>query len=217
MGVDKNIILSSVGSNKMEGITQINTNPLTNPTCEKLSKIEGIICNKCYSRPMMKMRKACNPRFTNNGNILSSGEIYEKDIEDLSKAKYIRFHSHGELLNKQHLENFYKIADMYSEKSFSLFTKRIDLVWNSDKQIPENVVMVFSNYRVDNKLNKVPRKFDKVFSVFTKDYAIKKDLEINCHGKCITCLKCYTNNDVEFVNEIIKSHQKGYYKFINNL
>ena len=60
----------SVGSGKMEDITSLNTNTLTNDFCNKMKYTETI-CKQCYSHSMLNTyRKNCVPKFEKNSIFL---------------------------------------------------------------------------------------------------------------------------------------------------
>jgi hypothetical protein len=178
-------------SGKLKGLEGINTNPLTNEFCSKMSKTESI-CSFCYSRKMVSTyRKSAAAAWSHNGRELSEGIVEIPKI----KADMIRFHAHGELINKQHYDNYVKIAAAYPGKTFALWTKRKDLI--SDK--PENMILVYSNPCIDKPMSAPPKGFDKVFNVLTKDNG-----NIQCAGKkCIDCKLCYKSS-LSVINELLR-------------
>ena len=197
----------SVGSGKMEDIPSLNTNTLTNDFCNKMKETETI-CKQCYSHSMLNTyRKNCVPKFEKNSiflskRILTSEEILYCGFGTLSRVN--RFHSHGELINDIHLLNLFLICEAYPMSTFSLWTKRKDIVYKvlkldyADK--PKNLIFVYSNPKLDSVMTKVPRHFDKVFNNVTT----KSDL-VNCHQKCKDCMMCYTvGNKTEQIVEVVK-------------
>lgn len=185
-------------SGKLEGLQGINTNPLDNTFCERMSKTESI-CKYCYSRKMIATyRKSAAKCWSDNGVILSNHIIDNEDIPQV-KAEYVRFHAHGELINLIHYANFKKIALAYPEKTFALWSKRADII--NDKlngKKPDNLVLIYSNPCIDKPIE-VPEGFDKVFNVFSES-----NDSINCAGKkCINCLLCY-NSSEKIINEVLR-------------
>jgi len=173
---------------KLSGIASINTNPLTNPFCVEMHKSdENIICSYCYSISMLEgFRKNCVPAFQRNSDALIE-EISDDDIPKI-KENMARFHSHGELLNQQHLLNFIMIAASYEEKRFVLFTKRRGMIRSLTAPVPDNLVMIFSNPRLNAEMDTVPEGFHKTFNVVNED-----GYEINCGGKsCLDCQQCWS-------------------------
>jgi hypothetical protein len=185
-------------SGKLSGIAGINTNSLSNLFCQKMEK-GGSICKWCYSCSMLRgLRKNCIPAWESNSIELSTKELSNSDIPKID-ANIVRFHAHGELINRTHFRNFLKIAKAYPEKRFALFTKRIHLTKGED--IPKNVTMVFSNPQMDQILEKPPQGFDKVFNVVTVESE-----RVNCGAKsCIDCQKCFHKNGTKVIIEKIKT------------
>jgi hypothetical protein len=192
-------------SGKLKGIQAINTNPLTNSFCQKMSSCgkKSVICTECYSCAMLKAyRKNCVPAFERNTQSLQV-PIADNEVPVFKKNDIVRIHAHGELINETHLENFIKIADKNPTITFSLYTKRIDLI-NSVfgmKDKPANMILVYSNPVVDAPMEEVPEKFDKVFNVCREKFLGK----INCGAlSCNTCRKCYKFDGANIIYEKIK-------------
>ena len=186
-------------SGKLEGIQALNTDTTTNPFCLKMQKISGSICAQCYSMRMLKTyRKNCVPVFKDNGERLSKHLSYD-DIPRIG-SQYFRVSAHGELSNITQLINVMKIVTHNPRTFFGIWTKRTDLVgqWLGTYKKPENCNLVYSNPFVD-KVCMIPPGFDKVFNVVSDERET-----VNCRGKCIDCLLCYTKNNVRQITEVIK-------------
>ncbi len=204
----------SNGSGKMKGIKSINTNPLTNAFCNKMSKTDAV-CSKCYSRSLMKGAYAhtCTGPYEANSKLFSSKLLSANEIPKFSKkVKEIRFHSHGELINETHLDNFEIIAIGNFNVTFTLFTKRIDIC-KKLKIVPGNMIYIYSTPKLDVKKPILPKGFDRVFSVYTAQYAYDNKIKINCFAKCKPCLSCYKiGSKKKFINEVVKNEQTKYKK-----
>ena len=191
----------SKSTGKMSGIPSLNTDTTTNEFCIKM-KDTDTICGRCYSwRMMTTFYKNCADRWKKNGDYLSY-KIHDKDYLPKVDSVVARFNSHGELINKKHLVNLAKICYNQPLTTFTLFTKRKDIVQEVFKHIPipTNMILVYSNATIDKVSKRVPKYFHKVFNVVSKDSDI-----VNCRGKCITCMKCYTTSDkTEQIIEKIK-------------
>lgn len=189
---------------KLKGIEAINTNPLSNEFCKSMhaSSNKGIICTECYSCSMLtKYRRNCVPAFERNSVVLSTEEL--NDIPKLKKNDIIRIHAHGELINDTHLNNILKVIKAYPDKTFSLYTKRRDIIEKNfgDNTKPKNLILVYSNPNIDIPLNDTPKHFDKVFNVCRTTNLDK----INCGAaSCNTCRKCYDLNKENIIYEMIK-------------
>jgi hypothetical protein len=182
----------SVGSGKLESIPSLNTNTLSNDFCNKMKSTETI-CKMCYSHSMLgTFRKNCVPKFELNSKMLSEDTLSQDDIlyrgfGILSKAA--RFHSHGELINRVHMINILRICRNFPNTTFSLWTKRKNLVYSGLKLLgkPSNLILIYSNPKINSVMDKVPDQFDKVFNNVTE-----KSEQVNCHQKCKDCMMCYT-------------------------
>ncbi len=195
----------SEGCGKMAGIWSINTNPLTNPFCNKMAERDHLICSRCYSRSLVKgFFKHIKGGFESNSVALSCG----KASVDTSGHDIIRMHSHGELINKTHLENMISIAKENEGTRFVLWTKRAELV--REAKMPDNMYLVYSSPEINPIEPILPEGFDKTFSTYTKEYALESKQKINCEGKCRECMKCYTNNSIVHILEVVKSDQEAY-------
>ena len=184
----------SVGSGKMLGIPSLNTDTTTNEFCKSMynSKVENLICRSCYSMSMLKtFRKNCTPKFSRNSKYLSE-KVQDRKTLPICPSMIGRFSSHGELINPDHLENLINICLNQPMTTFTLWTKRKDIVNRvlTYRQKPKNLILVYSNPIVDRLNIKLPKHFDKVFNNVSS-----KTSNINCNEKCLDCMKCYTLGD----------------------
>lgn len=188
-------------SGKLAGIPAINTNTATNAYCVKqyTSGGEDNICTMCYSQRMLSTyRKNCQPSFQRNSDILSSDR--EVDIPKINAA-FVRFHGHGELINDTHFLNLCDIAESNGHCTFALWTKRVDIVRPNRHHVPENMILVYSNPKIDRVMRKPPRGFHRVFNNVTKKYRG----DANCTGqKCIDCQLCYKFDTTSVIVEHVK-------------
>lgn len=197
IATDRGNLKVSTLTGKLEGFRAINTNTLSNPFCTGMRK-KDTICSQCYSAAMLEgSRKNCVKPWQTNSDILAE----PLNVIPYFMDRVVRFHAHGELINKQHYLNFVAIALHNPQTTFSLWTKRKDLIKGVDK--PDNLILIFSNPRTDKVLKRVPIGFDKVFNAIDKEYRKPVD-EINCHTKCKDCMLCYTHNDVSVITELTK-------------
>ena len=185
---------------KLVEIPAINTNTPTNEFCQKMrTSSPKCICWYCYSYDMLEgSRKNCQPAWQKNSDILSGG-LLGYPLPQFNSL-YVRFDGHGELINETHFINYLLIAQHNPKSTFSLFTKRKDIVkrvLDTREQIllgvvglerkPKNLILVYSNPLVDRITDKIPKYFNKVFNTTTE-----KSTRDNCTGrKCIECLACY--------------------------
>lgn len=203
----------STMTGKLKGVPSVNTSPLDNSFCERMSKAKGSICSKCYSRRMVSgIRKNCRNGWRNNGEILSTRILSDAEIRVLrldEKAPHgiVRFSAHGELINVIHCKNLLQIARAYPELTFALWTKRLDVVHECLHEIskPGNLVIIYSNPAVDAVIPvtgiQVRYPFvDKVFNVISQDSDA-----VNCGARsCATCQLCYSKSTTSVIIEKLK-------------
>jgi hypothetical protein len=198
-GFSMEYIKISVGNGKMQGLSSINTNTMTNLFC----------LNKCSFKDDCYSKRHIN-RFRNNAN------AWQKNSDKLSESiidydllprffnqRVIRFNSHGELINEIHLENLNNIVKKNHDVFFGLWTKQFKLIkdFYSKNEKPKNINIIFSNSKFNAPMKKIPLYFDKTFNVITKDSQIKS----NCIGKCKDCMICYRKDSKETqIIEVLK-------------
>ena len=184
-------------------IPSLNTDTTSNKFCQGMyNSKQDIICNECYSMNMLTtFRKNCKPKFLNNSKYLST-KIHPREYLPICPSNVGRFHSHGELINSIHLENIMNICLNQPMTTFTLWTKRANIVSRvlKNRGKPKNLILIYSNKYIDRLDIKLPKHFDKVFnnvSSWTSD--------VNCEGKCLDCMKCYTLGETTTqITEVIK-------------
>ena len=146
-------------------------------------------------------RKNCKPKFLNNSKFLSS-KVHPKEYLPRCNSPVGRFHSHGELINSIHLENILNICENQPITTFSLWTKRRNIVNRvlKNRKKPKNLILIYSNPYIDSLDVDLPKHFDKVFNNVSKDSS-----NVNCNSKCLDCMMCYTlGNPTTQIIEVIK-------------
>jgi len=189
----------STMTGKLAGLHAINSNTLTNTFCSRMRGTTAI-CKFCYSAAMLQgSRKNCAPAFERNSQLLSAALIPVERLPVINAAIF-RFHGHGELINLNHLENFYRIAERNPNTIFSLWTKRRDLI-RSGRAAPGNFILIYSNPSLAKIMRTPPPRFHKVFNNVPADYVGPA----NCTGqKCLDCRICYTPGGENVVIEHVK-------------
>ena len=201
-----NVFVSKM-SGKLDGFRAVNTSPLSNEFCLKMEKQEDTVCAHCYSlRQMRTYRPNMIPPLTRNGELLSSRPLEPGEIPEFQPGEAVRFNAHGELINVQHLENLIAIAAHNPESTFTLWTKRYNMVATRKDAIPDNFRMVYSHPAVDPARLYVPPGFDQVFAVYTPEFVKQQHVEINCTRRCAECMQCYTGRGggTRCVRELLK-------------
>tara|TARA_R110000764_G_scaffold11322_1_gene33990 strand:+ start:8 stop:613 length:606 start_codon:yes stop_codon:yes gene_type:complete len=194
-------------SGKLSGVQAINTNTLANEFCKKQHKVKKSICSDCYSFQMLETFRAnCAPAWQRNSDLLSAGLIPPEYLPTIN-AHTFRLHGHGELINAVHYLNFIRIAKKNPACTFTLWTKRKNIIAAAARSIdpaahrPINLILMYSNPATDRVMTVPPKYFDKVFNVTER-----KNHKDNCTGrKCIDCRQCYSlDSGVNSIIELLK-------------
>ena len=190
------------GSGKMQGIQSINTSTINNDFCSKMRTTDSV-CSKCYAARYESFRKPLHEALVRNSKVLSESILPTHELPFFN-SNIVRFDGFGELINDRHLKNLSNIARKNEHAIFTLWTKQQKLVRDTFKNFekPSNLILIYSSLLINQEAKK-PLYFDKVFTVYDKKTA--ENVEINCGSKsCLNCRICYSQNDIEFVREILK-------------
>ena len=205
-------------SGKLKNIQALNSNTLSNLFCQKENQSNNPdkICTICYSFYMLQtFRKNCEDAWEHNSVMLSTGLYTVSDFVSMKikfKNDIFRIHWHGEFINQTHLHNICNLSFAYPKITFAVWSKRIDLVRKFKKWLdgkgyifPNNLILIYSNPKINNVMTKIPHPFHKVFNNVSK----KHELE-NCSGqKCDECRLCYSfDKKVNIIVENTKEYVK---------
>lgn len=196
-------------SGKMDGMASMSTSPI-NPICEARAKDENSICSKCFSRAMLDRFGTLGQKLLNNSELLSR-EVYS--VEDMPKLNYMSFRleAFGDLTNTNQVKNYFNLCKANPFTHFTLWTKNpnfINEVLEEGIEKPSNLTIIYSSPFLNAPADGIRDRYnfiDKVFTVYTKEYATAHDIKINCGAKkCLTCLLCYLDTDTTEINELLK-------------
>jgi len=199
------VIKVSRMTGKLSGLAAINTNTLSNEFCQQQHAAGKTICGNCYSfRMLQQHRQNCVDPWERNSRKLSRpipDLEFAALVDQFKNLRFVRFHGHGELINFTHLQNFAAIAKAVPGTTFALWTKRADLVRKlGERSRPDNLILVYSNPRIDRVRAIPPPGFQKVFNNTTR-----QDHRDNCTGrKCLDCLNCYQGSGPTSIVEMVK-------------
>ena len=167
----------------------------------------------CYSHEMLNtFRKNMAPALQRNTDLLNS-KVLHPDALPVINSAFFRFNAHGELaLDKKkatiNLENYVNIALKNPHCTFSLWTKRFDVIkpYFDKHDKPKNLILIYSTPLTNHILKKTPQYFDKTFNtVIETDYVDQQ----NCTGqKCKDCLLCYKKDTTSIIVEKVKTYGK---------
>jgi hypothetical protein len=130
---------------------------------------------------------------------VSDSNQYFNDIIDflngLVSYRYFRWHSSGDIVNKEYFEGIIKVAKKCKSVRFLCFTKKFEIVndyLNEGGKIPNNLKVVFSawdkNFKVPNPHNLPVTYVDFNDSSLNPEIP---ELAIPCTGACPECLACW--------------------------
>ena len=213
---------------KMEGMGSMSTSALCNERCIQNKQDPESVCNKCYAIAQALRYANLSRAIEKNFAILTS-EILTDDLLPYVNFHYFRFEAFGDIANEIHFINYLNICFKNPNTKFAIWTKNPDLMATVFNEMgykkPKNLEIVVSslylNVILDITANKKRYWFiDKIFTVFTMDYALKHNIIINCgNAVCFNCRVCYEkqSNEIIYINEIEKSEQKSYYEALEIL
>ena len=202
-------------ANKLEGICSISSSVHDNCFCKARQAIKDCICKYCYAFNQQSYQTGLKEHNILNGiilrNILIPVSVFKKLI---FVFPYIRIESFGDVQNVIQARNYIRIIKANSNKSCAIWSKNIE-VWSKAFKIegkPKNTTFVFSSsfLNIVTDIDREKYSFvDHVFTVFTKEYAKKHNITINCGGrKCMECIikkiNCYYRNTEFYINELKK-------------
>ena len=168
---------------KLTGISSINVPVHGNAFCERMRSVEGLVCRKCYAYNLETLRKSIAVATKKNMEILTTRPLAEEDMPAIANHRLVRFNSFGELVNRQHLHNLYAIAERFPGSTFALWTKRADIMNEETRVAPKNMVIIYSEPRLNPETVTRPEWSDYTYAVFTEGPS--------CGDRCIDCLRCY--------------------------
>lgn len=201
---------------KLEGIDSISSSVHDNCKCARWRKIAGTICQKCYAHTQQARQNGLREHNILNGIILRNVLIPVAAFRRLPLlSKYLRIESFGDVSNVTQARNYIRIIKAFPGKRCAIWSKNL-LIWAEAFRLEgkqDNTTFVYSSPFIDKV---VPEKIvslypfiDHIFSVFTKKFAEKNHVVINCGGrKCMECIKakknCYFRGGALYINELLK-------------
>lgn len=172
---------------KMWGIHSVSTSCKENPICAERAKDPASICSECFAMASLSYKKGLADHTAENLHILTT-EIIPVEAWPLVSVPYFRLESFGDLMNSTQVQNYFNFAHRNPHARFALWTKNpgfIKLAIAHGAVKPSNLSIVLSSPYLNREYTGgyVREHFpfvDHVFTVYTKDFAIEHDTEINC-------------------------------------
>lgn len=195
---------------KMAGIYSISTSVECNKQCSKNAACKGSICEHCFAKRNVSMRKQLRYKLLFNTCLLTTC-ILPVECFPIVPTILFRFESFGDLNNEIQVINYFNMAT----KQFAncaLWTKNPKFIENAIYKYnavkPENLNIVYSSMYLNKCNNKILEKYnfiDRIFTVYEKD---KIDItRVNCGSRdCFKCRKCYIDKELNEINinELLK-------------
>ena len=205
---------------KLEGICSISSSVTDNCLCSFKRKIEGCICKYCYAFNQQSYQTGLKEHNILNGIILRNILIPVSAFKYLRIIfPYIRIESFGDVANVTQARNYIRIIKAFKDKRCAIWSKNI-AIWSAAFKLeggkPKNTTYVHSSHKINipDVIDLIKYPFvDHIFTVFTKAYAKKHNIIINCGGrKCLECIRkrinCYFSvnkkNNTFYINELKK-------------
>lgn len=179
------MVYISQGNTKLGRIPSVSLDP------HIVCKDKGLPCFKlCYANKAYL--KTARKTWRNNTNLYTTdpNRYFESIYGYLlwRKPKLFRWHVAGDIPDMDYLDKMVEIANKLPDIKFLCFTKRYWLLNNYEKEIPHNLVVVFSswpNLEIDN-----PKGFRVAWLYDENDDRIPNDA-VECFGSCEQCGVCW--------------------------
>lgn len=220
-GKDANALVSCLWivnhmARKLEGISSISSSVHDNCNCARWRKLKDCICKYCYAYNQQAFQTGLREHNILNGLILRNILIPVAAFKKLVLIfPYLRIESFGDVANVTQARNYIRIIKAFPRKRCAIWSKNL-AIWDAaflSEGKPENTTFVFSspymNIQVSNTMLEQHSYIDHIFTVYTKAYAKKHNIVINCGGKkCLECIRkkqaCYFRNTSLYINELKK-------------
>lgn len=195
-------------SGKMSGMWSLSTSCHANPFCLARMKRGDAVCKECYAARLMQIRKNVDICFSRNYDALNNNLIPVEEWPMLN-VNLFRIEAYGDIGSVTHARNYLRLIKRNPHVNFAWWTKNPNLIEQAMKLEnfrPVNCQFVGSSLKLDT-----PESFsrwswiNKVFTVYSTDNG-----QINCGANnCFECRKCYMQNDIREMNELLKMAKKG--------
>lgn len=218
------IHFSDAMTGKMENMIGLSTSVTENPHCREMAKNVNYICYDCYAAEYLKVKKEPEKAYSRNGRILQNVVIPVKYWPYIFSDQF-RIESFGDCANKTQATNYLNLCIKNyiagNVCTFCIFSKAMAFYKMALDEVkrPGNIVFVQSSHCINKPVKPAFDFIDKVFTVYTKEFAAENNVKINCGGyKCVFCKACYKKTDsVQYINELLKSDQTAVKSVVNTV
>lgn len=199
--------ISDSMSGKMSGIPSISTSCLANPICLKRMLDGDSICSHCFAETTLNRYKDTGKAMLNNTYLLTESILPESMLPVFLNVLIVRIESFGDVANVTQAINYCNICRKNPLVTFAWWTKNVNIVSKAFDLVgkPDNVILVESSPKVNKEIKPSSKYVDKTFTVFSKEYIIANNIDINCGSRCCaTCRRCYSKDTEKAVFEQLK-------------
>mgnify|MGYP003295010376 CR=1 FL=1 len=193
---------------KMDGVPAISTNCKCNKYCLSRMKKGEAVCASCFAVDTLKQYGDCADNVEYNTELLTSRILSAPELPIFNnRSEIVRFEAFGDLNNETQAINYINIAKANPAKTFALWTKNTGIIKRACDTVgkPKNLVIIQSSLRVNEKAEPANGYIDKVFTVYSKEYATEHEIKINCGARsCAKCRRCYNKRTARDIAELLK-------------
>ena len=195
---------------KMHDMCACSTSCACNKFCAARRKLDGYICNKCYAEATVekgRYGKQLSELLETNFELLNSTVLPLELLPRFPNLSISRIEAFGDVASVICAINYANIAKVNPNVTFGWWSKNLNFLKQAFDAIggkPSNIVVVQSSPIINQPAVKHPIA-DKVFTVYTKEYAEEHNIVINCGARsCVTCQSCYHKGGEIYINELLK-------------
>jgi hypothetical protein len=213
---DKGCVHWSKMTGKMFGKRAIGR-PMTKK-CAENQLITGCICQKCYASRFNMIYPNMGAALERNHN-LTPDDIYANPPSfSCNGDPTWRSNWNGDYGDENDVLVDFAICWNTEAEVCSAWTKNIDLVMRLDSVRPSNITVVQSSPMINQQAEMSPAA-DQLFTIYTAEFAVANNIDINCMGACRLCKRCYGRNlkkRPQYINELLKGEEKLYFNLLEN-
>lgn len=196
---------------KMEGINSCSTSCLCNKYCEARRHNDKLICKSCYAAAQLEYQSSTRKKLETNFIFYNNYELHPEDMPPINDDIF-RLEAFGDVASVTAVKNQYTLARASKNCLFVAWSKN-PVLYSLAGSKPRNFILIYSEPEINKEYSRA--EFDllkkeypfvnKVFCVFTKEYAAAHAVNVNCGGKhCRQCMTCYSRNKEWYVKELLK-------------
>lgn len=213
-------------SGKMRGKWSFSTSKKLNKLCESRSKNPNLICSKCYAEDVINRYENLENKLARNTELITKECLPIECFPHVNKLDF-RLESFGDIGTIEQIYNYFQFANANKRTFFVLWTKNPHIVKKAMETFkiekPTNFRIIFSSCHLNKEQSEIILRLfpfiDKIFTVYTAEYAVENNITINCGGNnCESCNRCYNpENEEKFINEMLKQEQSKFKKLCNKI